>query len=302
MSKLKIGDKCIVKKEFIPMCWSFEHEYKKDNGCYILITNIRTTTFCYNIMNSKKKKVNSCINCLDEEHLELIESDSCREKGEFKVGDKVKKIKKSGGSSEIIPKDTIGVIKDLRTNDEYQYTIGYEGFESDYCGGNDDWLELVEERKFCIGDEVRRIKEDHPSYDFVVGDTGRIESVDFLGHCQVISKKTEKNICCTKDNIELITTVDSCREDHKQNNGDESHPVSNEDTKQVDMNILQKFALAMTKEPLKSYRKVDIMNGDNIVTEEGARIYLSFLLSGGKPENFKKEIVDPMLKEQEKEK
>jgi hypothetical protein len=65
------------------------------------------------------------------------------------------------------------------------------------------------------------------------------------------------------------------------------------------MNIKEQFTLAMTPEPQKSFRKVGITNGDNILTEDGMKIYLSWKLMKD-ADAFKKEVVDDMLAEQEK--
>jgi len=54
-------------------------------------------------------------------------------------------------------------------------------------------------------------------------------------------------------------------------------------------------------EPQKSFRKVGITDGDNILTDEGMKIYLSWRLMKDADE-FKKEIVDDMVAELEKSK
>jgi len=62
------------------------------------------------------------------------------------------------------------------------------------------------------------------------------------------------------------------------------------------MDNLEKFALAMTKEPKKSFRKAGILDGENLLTTTGSRIFLFWLLE--KYENeFKEEIVDKLLEE-----
>ena len=65
------------------------------------------------------------------------------------------------------------------------------------------------------------------------------------------------------------------------------------------MNIKEKFALALTKEPMKSFRKVGITNGDNLLTEDGMNIFLSWLLNTKFADEFKKDVVDDMIKEVE---
>lgn len=68
------------------------------------------------------------------------------------------------------------------------------------------------------------------------------------------------------------------------------------------MNIIQKYALVLTKEPQKSFRKAGITNGDDILTEDGQKVFLSWLLHAKYADDFKKEIVDDMLKDLEEDK
>jgi len=66
------------------------------------------------------------------------------------------------------------------------------------------------------------------------------------------------------------------------------------------MNIKEKFTLAFKSEPEKSFRKLEITNGDDFLTEDGQKIFLSWLLKKHGPD-FKKEVVDDLLKEKEDE-
>jgi len=67
------------------------------------------------------------------------------------------------------------------------------------------------------------------------------------------------------------------------------------------MNIKEKFVLALTKEPQKSFRKVGITNGDDILTDDGEKVFISWLLHSKFAEEFKKDVVVDMLKELRKE-
>lgn len=67
-------------------------------------------------------------------------------------------------------------------------------------------------------------------------------------------------------------------------------------TNQNTMNIKEKFVLALTPEPQKSFRKAGITNGDDLLTDDGQKIFLSWLLKQNQ-DQFKKEIVDDLLKE-----
>lgn len=65
------------------------------------------------------------------------------------------------------------------------------------------------------------------------------------------------------------------------------------------MNTLkEKFALLLTKEPFKSFRKAGITNGDDLLTEQGSHILLAWLLQKYGDE-FKKDVVDELLKKEE---
>lgn len=66
----------------------------------------------------------------------------------------------------------------------------------------------------------------------------------------------------------------------------------------TNMNITEKFALAFKSEPEKSFRKAGITNGDDFLTEDGQKIFLSFLLKKYGNE-FKAEVVDKLVEEKE---
>lgn len=67
------------------------------------------------------------------------------------------------------------------------------------------------------------------------------------------------------------------------------------------MNIKEKFVLMLTEEPQKSFRKTGITNGDDLLTEEGQKIFLSWLLHKKFADDFKKEVVEDLLEEIKKE-
>jgi hypothetical protein len=66
------------------------------------------------------------------------------------------------------------------------------------------------------------------------------------------------------------------------------------------MNIKEKFLTSLKKEPEKSFRKAEITNGDDMLTEDGKAIFLTWLLQKNGAD-FKKEVVDELLEEQKKE-
>lgn len=67
------------------------------------------------------------------------------------------------------------------------------------------------------------------------------------------------------------------------------------------MNLKESFAIAFKSEPEKSFRKAGITDGDDLLTPDGQQIYLSWLLKSNGSE-FKKEVVDDILKQMEKDK
>lgn len=72
----------------------------------------------------------------------------------------------------------------------------------------------------------------------------------------------------------------------------------NKINKNITMNIIEKFKLALKSEPQKSFRKAGITNGDDILTEDGQKIFLSWLLNEKYAADFKKEVVDGLLEDE----
>ena len=64
------------------------------------------------------------------------------------------------------------------------------------------------------------------------------------------------------------------------------------------MNIKEKFVLAITPEPQKSFRKAGITNGDDLLTEDGMNIFLSWLLKKNQ-DDFKEKVVDGLLEDED---
>lgn len=65
------------------------------------------------------------------------------------------------------------------------------------------------------------------------------------------------------------------------------------------MSLKEKFATAFKSEPEKTFRKAEITNGDDFLTEDGQNIFLSWLLKKH-GEEFKKEVVDKLTKSDKK--
>ena len=69
----------------------------------------------------------------------------------YKVGDKIKKIKRTGHGSDIIPVNSIGVITNVW---QTRYSIKYN-CNSHTASGEDSWIELLNEtaddfNKYCL--------------------------------------------------------------------------------------------------------------------------------------------------------
>lgn len=56
---------------------------------------------------------------------------------------------------------------------------------------------------------------------------------------------------------------------------------------------------AVTPEPQKSFRRAEITDGDNLLTQDGQRIFLTWLL-GKYADEFKTAVVDGLLKKEDK--
>lgn len=63
--------------------------------------------------------------------------------------------------------------------------------------------------------------------------------------------------------------------------------------------ITDKFTLAFKKEPEKSFRLAGVTNGDDFLTDDGQKIFVAWLLKKH-GDDFKKEVVDDLLKEESK--
>ncbi len=136
--------------------------------------------------------------------------------------------------------------------------------------------------KFKVGDEVKIIRWDR------VGGQPMIDANNYIGRVAIITgfeadkmypydikfRDSGKELSALETDLELINK---------------------------NMNIKEAFVLALTPEPQKSFRKAGITNGDDMLTDDGAKIFLTWLLKQ-KQDDFKKEVVDGLLKEVKEEK
>lgn len=108
-------------------------------------------------------------------------------------------------------------------------------------------------------------------------------------------------LCCDsyKDNGYIGRLYELRNEDGQQTYAfeDDLQVINNN----MSVNIKEKFTLAFKKEPEKSFRKTGITNGDDFLTEDGQLIFLGWLLKKH-GEEFKKDVVDDLLKDQEEDK
>ena len=132
--------------------------------------------------------------------------------------------------------------------------------------------------KFKVGQNVRVIKatqfdiEDHGIFN---GLETRIIKDDGHDHNQYYLEFNPTR-CMSEDQLELV----------------EESINSN---KVINMNIIQKFALALKAEPQKSYQKAGITDSSDMLTEDGTKIFLTYLIN--KDTDFKTQVVDELLKE-----
>jgi len=66
------------------------------------------------------------------------------------------------------------------------------------------------------------------------------------------------------------------------------------------MGVKESFIVGLTPEPQKSYRKAGITNGDGLLTDDGVKVFLTYLLE--KTPEFKTDIVDGILEDLKEEK
>lgn len=73
-----------------------------------------------------------------------------------------------------------------------------------------------------------------------------------------------------------------------------------EDKEKKSISLKEKFILTYIKEPQKSFRKANITNSDDLLTNEGGQVFLSWLLHKKYAKEFKEEVVDSLLKQKKK--
>lgn len=128
---------------------------------------------------------------------------------------------------------------------------------------------------FKKGDKVERW-QGGSNAGMQVGDTGVVISVGSDGNPIVRCDRNGEEGEHDKNNVRLIQS-----------------------TNPKNMNVIEKFALAMKGEPEKSFIKAGIMNTNETLTDDGTKVFMAYLLKKHK-DDFKKEVVDPILAEESK--
>lgn len=133
--------------------------------------------------------------------------------------------------------------------------------------------------EFKIGDNVKVVKKIIPSgcintvdigfegiiKEFKKTNGGTVDYVEFVGH--------HHSTYAVVESLELITS------------------------NKTNMNLKEKFITAFLGEPEKTFRKAGITNGDGLLTDEGQKIFLSYLLKK-EGATFKTEVVDVLIAEE----
>lgn len=126
---------------------------------------------------------------------------------------------------------------------------------------------------FKVGDKVRCVWNDNGTNEYI-GEEGKIINVHI------------------SDKYPYTVDFSSC--DFK---AEELELISN---KNIIMNLVEKFQIALKSEPEKSFLKADIIDSSGVLTSDGQKVFFSWLLKKY-GEDFKKEIVDDLLKEDKKD-
>jgi len=131
---------------------------------------------------------------------------------------------------------------------------------------------------FKVGDRVRILS--------VVLSTGSLSRVNTLA--TIINSYDENRLLVKFDDGEVYTMF-----------GSELELINKKETTMS--TIKEKFVLALTSEPKKSFRKAGITNGDDLLTDDGQKIFLTWLLHTKHADEFKTAVVDGLLADTDKE-
>ncbi len=126
-------------------------------------------------------------------------------------------------------------------------------------------------RKFKVGDVVRFVGADENTYDEEIKSNGKFGR----------------------------GWVDDPNEESFWNHRKFIEVIRNTNNKTIMTNLVTKFSNLFVKEPQLSFRKSGITDNQDILTDEGQKVFLSWLLTQN-ADKFKKEVVDELLKTEDK--
>ena len=132
---------------------------------------------------------------------------------------------------------------------------------------------------FEVGDKVKCIDIGDKGFGWKLGFEFVIGKIDrYPGTNDVLWHQETNSYGIYANSVELITN-----------------------NKTIMENVKEKFLALFIKEPEKTFRKAGITNGDGFLTEEGQSVFLGYLLNKHGVD-FKKEVVDEIVKEEKGDK
>lgn len=130
---------------------------------------------------------------------------------------------------------------------------------------------------FKLGDRVE-----------VVGKNGRTVGSRPIGYVGVVTS-TSTSWCGDEGGIYYLDN----------GNGSYESELRLVNSKNIIMNIVEKFKNSFIQEPERTFKKAGITNGDGILTSDGRDIFFAWLLKQN-ADKFKAEVVDELIKEEDK--
>ncbi len=150
------------------------------------------------------------------------------------------------------------------------------------------------DKELHVGDVVRFVPETDAPHD-MIGREFTIKCVDSRGCGYVLDNEggTKGTPCnCGKHNW---TTA------QKGRNVEIIKSSSSKTVMETITSLTSSFVNLFTTEPMKSFKKAGIVDGDNLLTKEGEKVFINWLFSKNQ-EAFNTEVVQPILAEKEAKK
>jgi hypothetical protein len=124
---------------------------------------------------------------------------------------------------------------------------------------------------------------------FKVGD--RVKVLDAQYDTHLIG--TICTICDVENGIKVVGSYGAW------NNNTNKLELVEESINNKELNMKEKFITMFLSEPEKSFRKAGITNGDGMLTDDGVKMFMTWMLKKNGLD-FKAEVVDELLKEEVK--